>query len=915
MSTMTNDKPQAVDQGANGGYVYFFGESRAEGRGLGKKLLGGKGANLTEMAHLGIPVPPGFVINTRACNYYNEKSEFPAGLLDEVLKKLKDLEVSTECTFGDAKKPLLVSVRSGAAISMPGMMDTILNLGLNPETVRGMAELTGNERFAWDSYRRFIQMFGNVVLEMNSEDFESLLEQYKREAGVVQDTELDAVQLQNLSADYRALVKEKTGTDFPLDVSEQLKQAIEAVFRSWNNERAIIYRKMNHIPDDLGTAVTVQSMVFGNMGDDSGTGVAFTRNPSTGERVFFGEYLLNAQGEDVVAGIRTPHPISDLEKDMPEVYKKLMDIQSRLEKHFKDMQDIEFTIQQKKLYLLQTRNGKRTGVAALRAAVEMVDEGLIDSRTALLRMDAGTVPSLLAPVFDPLGKKKAIEEGRLAAKGLNAGPGAASATVIFTSGGAAEKAAAGEKVILVRKETSPEDIAGMQAAEGILTARGGMTSHAAVVARGMNKPCVVGCSAMRILKEKGVAEIKKADGSVIEIREGDQISIDGGTGEVIIGQIDTVPSEIDRVMNEEGGGSSMLADYFIRFMGWADEVRRLGVRTNADTPGDARNARKYGAEGIGLCRTEHMFFEGERIASMREMVIAETPAEREAALDKLLPYQRDDFIGLFREMEGMPVTIRLLDPPLHEFLPHNRAEDQALADKLGVPLERVKSRAKQLYELNPMLGHRGVRLGITYPEMTRMQSRAIFEAAAALNKEGMSVIPEVMVPLVGNVKELKLQKDIIEAVAQDVIKSTGAKLEYKIGTMIEVPRAAVLANRIAEEAEFFSFGTNDLTQMTLGFSRDDAHKFLGDYIDKGIYARSPFESLDQEGVGEVIRMAMERGRSVRADIKMGICGEHGGEPDSVEFCHRIGLDYVSCSPFRVPVARLAAAQAALRGDD
>jgi len=895
-------------------WVYFFGKNKAEGRELGKQILGGKGANLVEMAHMGIPVPPGFVITCQACNYFSKNNKYPDGLTEQIKEKLAELEKATEMKFGDPEKPLLVSVRSGAPISMPGMMDTVLNLGLNSKTIPGLAKLTNNERFAMDAFRRFLNMFGDVVLGVDHEGFEAILEKHKEKAGAKFDTELNADHLKAVCEDYKKLIKDKTGKEFPEDPMVQLQMSIDAVFQSWNTERAVIYRRLNHIPNDLGTAVNVQFMVFGNMGEDSATGVAFTRSPSTGENKFYGEYLLNAQGEDVVAGIRTPLEIENLGKEMPEIYSELMGIQQKLEKHFKEMQDIEFTVQQKKLYMLQTRTGKRTGIAALRIAVEMVDEGLIDQRTAVLRVDPETIPGLLAPIFNPDEKQLAINEGRLLAKGLNAGPGAASAAVVFSSKTATEYGKAKKKCILVRKETSPEDIAGMEAALGILTARGGMTSHAAVVARGMNKPCVAGCSALSVDESKKQLMVKTKDGKNFTIKEGDEISIDGSTGEVLKGSLVTMPSEIHQSMSGELKGKSILAEYFQRFMSWADDTRKLNVRTNADTPRDSANARMFGAEGIGLCRTEHMFFGGERIMAMREMIIVESAEDREKALAKLLPFQREDFMGIFEVMDGLPVTIRLLDPPLHEFLPHTEKQMQELAKSANVSIERIQARASYLEEMNPMLGHRGCRLGITFPEITRMQARAIIEAAIEVKKKGKTVLPEIMVPLIGTVKELSLQRDIILEVAEKVMEEKGEKLDFLIGTMIEVPRAAITADEVAEVAEFFSFGTNDLTQMTCGFSRDDAHKFLGEYGELGVYDRDPFEALDQTGVGELVKIAVEKGRSVNSKLKLGICGEHGGDPSSIHFFRKVNLDYVSCSPFRVPVARLAAAQAELEAN-
>lgn len=893
-------------------YVYFFGEGRSDVPALDKKLLGGKGANLCEMSQLGIPVPPGLVITTDACKSYTKDQRMPSGLMEEVMVRMDQLNSSTGKTFGNPDKPLLVSVRSGAPVSMPGMMDTILNLGLNSETLEGMVRSTGNERFVCDSYRRFVQMYGDVVLGLAHHDFEHILNDVKKSVGAAQDTDLRAVDLRDIIRQYKDLVRRNTGSDFPEDVQEQLRGSIEAVFRSWLNERAIVYRRLNHISDELGTAVNVQAMVFGNMGDTSGTGVAFTRNPSTGERRFYGEYLMNAQGEDVVAGIRTPFPIARLATDMPDVYSQLDEVQKRLESHYHDMQDLEFTIQDRKLYMLQTRSGKRTGVAALRMAVEMREEGLIDHKTALLRVDPESIPSMLAPVFDPDEKTRAIKEKRYLTKGLNAGPGAASGVVVFDSWNAQNRKIKGEKTILVRMETSPEDIAGMEAAEGILTARGGMTSHAAVVARGMNKPCVVGCSALHVEERSGFMAVATEDGRSIIVREGEFISIDGSTGEVLMGALQTRPSEIQQVLDGKlSEETSMVARYFKKYMAWTDEHRTLQIRTNADTPRDARIARIFGAQGIGLCRTEHMFFEGERISAMQEMILADTAQAREAALAKLLPYQRDDFTGIFEAMEGLPVTIRLLDPPLHEFIPHDEGHQGELAQKTGVALERIRMRVEALKEQNPMLGHRGCRLGITYPEITRMQVRAIMEAVVAVKKKGKSVYPEIMVPLVGHIKEFRHQKEIIDHTAAAVMREANTRIDYMVGTMIEVPRAALVANEIAEEAKFFSFGTNDLTQMGMGFSRDDADKFLRDYLRLGIYERNPFQSIDQEGVGQLIKIAIEKGRQARPDIKLGVCGEHGGDPTSIIFFHKIGLQYVSCSPFRVAVARAAAARAAL----
>ncbi len=877
-----------------GKYIYFFGGGKAEGRGDMKDLLGGKGAGLAEMTNAGIPVPPGFTITTEMCTYYYQQNgKFPDDFDQQLNEYLKKLEEVTGKKFGSSENPLLVSVRSGAKISMPGMMDTILNLGLNDEVVKGLAKNSGDERFAYDAYRRFIQMFGNVVMGIDKNKFEKYLEEKKKERGVEYDSELTADDLKDLVEKFKQVYKEETGEDFPQDPMQQLKMAIEAVFKSWNNPRAITYRKINKIPDDLGTAVNIVTMVFGNMGDDSGTGVGFTRNPSTGEEEFYGEYLTNAQGEDVVAGIRTPKPISELEKEMPEVYKQLKEITKRLEKHYRDVQDFEFTIEKGKLYMLQTRTGKRTPLAAVKIAVDMVEEGLITKEEAIMRVEPSQIDQLLHPIIDPKVKVEPI------AKGLPASPGAASGKVVFTADDAEEKAKE-EPVILVRVETSPDDIHGMNAAKGILTSRGGMTSHAAVVARGMGKPCVVGCGELLVDEENKVIKVKDK-----EIKEGDWITIDGGTGNVMPGQIPTVEAGI--------------TGEFEKLMEWADEIRKIGVRTNADTPPDAKKAREFGAEGIGLCRTEHMFFAPERLPIVQEMIMAETEEERRKALDKLLPFQKDDFKGIFKEMAGLPVIIRTLDPPLHEFLPKREelmVEIALMKEKGEDPKkieekEKILARVEQLHEFNPMLGHRGCRLGITYPEITEMQARAIMEAACELKKEGVEVIPEIMIPLVGNVNELRNQKEVVVKVAEEVMEKYGVKVKYMVGTMIEIPRATVTADQIAEEAEFFSFGTNDLTQMTLGFSRDDVAKFLPIYIDKKIIKDDPFMTLDQEGVGQLVKIAIEKGRKTNPSLEIGICGEHGGDPESVKFCHRVGMNYVSCSPYRVPVARLAAAQAAV----
>jgi pyruvate,orthophosphate dikinase len=895
-------------------YVYKFGPGGAEGRADMKNLLGGKGANLAEMSNLGIPVPPGFTISTEMCTvYYEQDRNYPPELEEQVKEAMAWVEEKMGAKFGDPENPLLVSVRSGARVSMPGMMDTVLNLGLNDETVQGLIKNSNNERFGWDSYRRFVQMYGDVVLGLKPESkeevdpFEAIIDEMKEEKGAKLDTDLTAEDLKELVRRFKQLIKEKKGVDFPEDPWEQLWGAINAVFGSWMNPRAITYRKLNGIPDDWGTAVNVQAMVFGNMGDDSATGVAFTRDPATGEKEFYGEYLINAQGEDVVAGIRTPLQITkkrsvewaqqngiseeerrtrypSLEEYMPEVYEELVKVYQTLERHYRDMQDIEFTIQRRRLWMLQTRVGKRTAQAAVRIAVDMVDEGLISKEEAILRVAPDQLDQLLHPQFDPKAEKKVI------ARGLPASPGAATGRVVFHAEDAEDWASRGEKVILVRIETSPEDIGGMSVAQGILTARGGMTSHAAVVARGMGTCCVAGCGALQIDYAKKQMRVDD-----LVIKEGDWISIDGSTGEVMLGQVPTIEPQ--------------LSGHFGRLMEWADEIRRLGVRTNADTPKDAQVARNFGAEGIGLCRTEHMFFEGDRIKAVREMILADDEAGRRKALEKLLPMQKGDFYQILKVMHDLPVTIRTLDPPLHEFLPHEEEQQREMAEEMGVPVEKIKEKVQALQEFNPMLGHRGCRLGITYPEITEMQARAIMEAACELTREGVKVYPEIMIPLVGTKEELAHQREVVVRVAEEVQKQYGVKVDYKVGTMIEVPRAALTADRIAEVAEFFSFGTNDLTQMTFGFSRDDAGKFLMEYIDKKILPEDPFRTLDQDGVGQLVEMGVQKGRKTRPDLKVGICGEHGGDPKSVEFCHRVGLDYVSCSPYRVPIARLAAAQA------
>ncbi len=901
-------------------YVYFFGEGKADGKAEMKFLLGGKGANIAEMTNLGIPVPPGFTITTDVCTYYYEnKCSYPAELKAEVEEAMARLEGIMGRKFGDRKDPLLVSVRSGAASSMPGMMDTVLNLGLNDETVQAVVKQTGDERFAYDCYRRFVAMYGDVVLGLKPESkddvdpFDAILEEFRHHRGVEFDNQLPASDLIELVERYKLLIRGRKGVMFPQDPYEQLWGAIGAVFGSWNNPRAVAYRELNNIPADMGTAVNVQTMVFGNMGDDCGTGVAFTRNPATGDNVFYGEYLINAQGEDVVAGTRTPQPINkiqktddnmlSLEETMPDIYRQLNDIRLTLDRHYRDMQDIEFTIERGKLWMLQTRAGKRTGFASFKIAVDMVREGILTKEEALMRVQPDQLNQLLRPTFDPKAKEDAEKNKTFLSRGLNAGPGAATGRVVFNAPDAEEWAKKGENIILVRIETSPEDIRGMHASQGILTARGGMTSHAALVGRQMGKVCVVGCNALEIDYPKRQMLV----GDRV-IREGDWLSLDGSTGEVFTGQIPTRPSQILRVLIEKTlppEESEIYQDY-MALLSWADEFRRLGVWTNADQPNQAEEALAFGAEGIGLTRTEHMFFEGNRINAVREMILSEKREGREKALAKLLPMQREDFKGLFR------VTIRTLDPPLHEFLPQEEKDVRKLAEEMGVSFERVSSKIESLHELNPMLGHRGCRLGITYPEISAMQARAILEAACEVQKEGIDVHPEIMIPLVGHVGELKNQKQIVDDVAQQVMKDYGVTVKYSVGTMIEVPRGALTADRIAKVAEFFSFGTNDLTQTVYGISRDDAGKFLFDYIDAKIWEHDPFERLDQLGVGSLMEIAVQKGREARPDLKIGICGEHGGEPTSVEFCHRLGLNYVSCSPYRVPVARLAAAQAAIR---
>lgn len=868
-------------------FVYSFNEGSKDMR----DLLGGKGANLAEMTKIGLPVPFGFTVTTEACNrYYEENQTIADDIVASIFEKLEELENVTGKKFGSVENPLLVSVRSGAKISMPGMMDTILNLGLNDETVEGLSALTENPRFAYDSYRRFIQMFGDVVMEISKTKFDAIFDAKKDEKGYQYDVDLTTEDLKDIIAGYKALVKEEMGRDFPQDPKDQLMEAVMAVFRSWNNDRAILYRKLNEIPDSIGTAVNVQSMVFGNMGNTSGTGVAFTRNAANGEKALFGEFLVNAQGEDVVAGIRTPQPISEMADAFPEVYKEFVRIAELLENHYKDMQDMEFTVEREKLFMLQTRNGKRTASAAVKIAVDMEAEGLIDKETAVMRIEPAQIDQLLHPMFDA----DELAAAQKLTKGLPASPGAATGKIYFNAADAEVAAANGEKVILVRLETSPEDLAGMVAAEGILTARGGMTSHAAVVARGMGKCCVSGCSEIKVEED---AKKLTIGGEVFT--EGDYISLDGTAGEVLKGQVKTVPPE--------------LSGDFGKIMAWADEIRTLKVRTNADNPRDAKQAVEFGAEGIGLCRTEHMFFEEERIPAIRRMIMSDTEEERREALKFLLPYQKSDFKGIYEAMGDRPVTIRLLDPPLHEFIPHTDEELHELADQINVPYEKLAKKAEELHEFNPMLGHRGCRLAVTYPEIAEMQAEAIIMAAIEVRKEkGLDIVPEIMIPLVGLVKELADVKATVVKTVEAVMEREGVKFDYLIGTMIEIPRAALTADEIAQEAEFFSFGTNDLTQMTFGFSRDDTGKIIKEYRDKGIFEDDPFQSIDQTGVGKLVKMAVDLGKQTRPNIKLGICGEHGGDPKSIEFCNAAGLQYVSCSPFRVPIARLAAAQAAIK---
>lgn len=885
-------KPAAAKSAKGVRYIYFFGNGKAEGNGAMKDLLGGKGSGLAEMTNLGVPVPAGFTITTQACNeYFRNRMKYPEGMWDTVIANMKRVEKAMGMKFGDPANPLLVSVRSGAKFSMPGMMDTVLNLGINPDTLKGIIARTDNERFAYDAYRRFITMFGTIVMNIDRQKFESVLERFKEEKGVRQDTELDASDLKRIVEEFKQIYKEETSSPFPNDPYQQLKLAINAVFGSWFGERAKKYRKLNGISDDLGTACNVQSMVFGNIGDTSGTGVGFTRDPSTGEKKFFAECLINAQGEDVVAGIRTPMHIDELKKKLPGAYNELMRIYQKLEKHYRDMLDIEFTVQEGKLYMLQTRVGKRTAAAALKIAVDMVNEKLIDKKTAVARIDPAQIDQLLHPMIDPNAAIKS------ACKGLPASPGAAVGKVVFTAEDAEKAAENHEKVILVRTETSPEDIGGMAAAQGILTARGGMTSHAAVVARGMGKCCVVGCGSIDIHEKEKYFTINDE----VVIKEGDYVTLNGTTGEVILGQAPLV--------------TPMLKGDFKTIMKWADETRKLRVRANADTPKDARVSYEFGAEGIGLCRTEHMFFEPERIKAVREMILSDTKQERERALAKILPMQKKDFVGIFIEMKGLPVTVRLLDPPLHEFLPHSDQELQELSKEMGVSVEKLRAKNKFLHEFNPMLGHRGCRLGVSYPEIYEMQVKAIMEAACELNAKKVKVVPEIMIPLVGHVNELKVMRELVIRSAEEVRTRCKSKVAYTVGTMIELPRACVTSDEIAAHADFYSFGTNDLTQTTYGLSRDDAGKFLPYYIEAKIITDDPFMTLDQDGVGSLMKMAVEKGRSVKKDIKLGICGEHGGDPASVEFCHQIGLNYVSCSPYRIPIARLAAAQAALKKED
>jgi len=897
-------------------FIFSFGGGKAEGNAKMRDLLGGKGAGLHEMTRIGAPVPPGFTLTTDVCTYYYaHRRQYPKGLESEVRGALTRVEKILDRRFGDSERPLLVSVRSGARESMPGMMDTVLNLGLNDRTVQGLIRRTQNPRFAYDSYRRFVQMYADVVLGLRPKEkterdpFETILERKKQSRGVRLDTELSAEDLREAVAAFKAEVKNRSGKAFPDDPHEQLWGAIGAVFGSWNNDRAVAYRELYHIPHEWGTAVNVQAMVFGNLGETCATGVAFTRNPSTGEKEFYGEFLVNAQGEDVVAGTRTPRPIAELKTVMSKPYAELQKVCKILEKHYKEMQDIEFTVEDRKLWMLQTRSGKRTGFAAVRIAVDMVEERIIGKKEALLRIEPDHLNQLLRPIFDDSDKHKAAEEGRILAKGLPAGPGAATGRAVFHAEDAVAWNKKGERVILCRLETSPDDIRGMEAAQGILTARGGMTSHAALVARQMGKVCVAGCEALQIDYSGRVMHVGKTT-----LKEGDWISLDGSSGEVVQGEVQTLPSEVLQVLlnGTLERRTSRVYQQFAKLMSWADEVRKLGVRTNTDQPDQARVAMAFGAEGIGLCRTEHMFFQGDRIQAVREMILAEDEAGRRRALTKLLPMQKQDFKDILEIMGELPVTIRTLDPPLHEFLPKSQEEVKELADTMGVPVSVLQDKVTVLHEFNPMLGHRGCRLGISYPEITEMQARAIFEAACELRKAGKNPYPEVMIPLVGSREEFTAQRQIVEQIAQETMKSYGVKVRYLIGTMIELPRACLVADEIAEEAEFFSFGTNDLTQTCLGLSRDDAGKFLPSYVLEGLLPEDPFVTIDRDGVGALMRIAVTKGRKTRKHLEMGICGEHGGDPKSVEFCHKIGLDYVSCSPYRVPIANLAAAQAALR---
>jgi pyruvate,orthophosphate dikinase len=913
-------KAPAARPGAAKKRIFFFGGGKAEGNKEMKNLLGGKGANLAEMTNIGVPVPPGFTITTDVCvEFYRNGRKLPKGLDEEVRAAVARMEKLVGAKLGDPKNPLLVSVRSGARASMPGMMDTILNLGLNDDTAAGLAAKSGNERFAYDSYRRFVAMYGDVVLDMKPErkedhdPFEVILTRKKKEHGVQVDSELPASALKELVEEFKAEIKNRKGVEFPSDPVQQLKGAIMAVFNSWENPRANAYRRLNNIPVEWGTAVNIQAMVFGNKGEDSATGVCFTRNPASGENDFYGEFLINAQGEDVVAGIRTPQKIIELDKTFPQAYKQLLDIRKKLEKHYRDMQDIEFTIENSKLYMLQCRNGKRTGFAGVRIAVEMVEERLIDKNEALRRVEPEALNQLLRPVFEPSAKESAVREGRMLAKGLPAGPGAATGKIVFFAEDAEQWATRGEKVILCRHETSPEDIRGMNASEGFLTAFGGMTSHAALVARQMGKVAIVGCDALTFDYHARTMTVNTGEGTLV-LREGDPLSLDGFLGEVINGALGTTPSEVIRVLIEKNLEPERAPVYqtYARLMSWADAARRLRVRANADQPDQATAAIAFGAEGIGLCRTEHMFFGEGKIGPMREMIVAENEADRRRALSKLLPLQREDFAGIFRQMGARPVTIRTLDPPLHEFLPHDQAGVEELARATGKSVEAIKARIEELKESNPMLGHRGCRLGISYPEITEMQVRAIIEAAVEVAGEGLAVEPEIMIPLVSTKKELENQAAIVRRVAQEVFTERGKKVKYLVGTMIEIPRAALNAAAIAETAEFFSFGTNDLTQTTFGLSRDDVPRVLADYIEKDIFQVDPFVSIDRDGVGALMRVAVDGGRATKPKLKLGICGEHGGDPSSILLCDELGLDYVSCSPYRLPIARLAAAQAVLK---